>query len=47
MSGKEKYMNKTQKSEIVNALTEEFKSAKAVVMCDYRGLTVTSLEVSS
>jgi len=37
-------MNKTQKSEIVNALTEEFKSANAVVMCDYRGLTVSNLE---
>lgn len=37
-------MNKTQKSEIVNTLTEEFKSANAVVMCDYRGLTVSNLE---
>ena len=37
-------MNKTQKAEIVNALTEEFKSASAVVMCDYRGLTVSNLE---
>ena len=37
-------MNKTQKAEIVNTLTEEFKSAKAVVMCDYRGLTVADLE---
>ena len=37
-------MNKTQKSEIVNTLTETFKSANAVVMCDYRGLTVSSLE---
>lgn len=37
-------MNKTQKSEIVNALTQEFKSAAAVVMCDYRGLTVSDLE---
>jgi len=37
-------MNKTQKSEIVSALTEEFKSANAVVMCDYRGLTVADLE---
>lgn len=37
-------MTKTQKSNIVLALTEEFKSAKAVVMCDYRGLTVSSLE---
>ncbi|KFN40606.1 MAG: 50S ribosomal protein L10 [Sulfuricurvum sp. MLSB] len=37
-------MNKTQKAEIVSTLTEEFKSAKAVVMCDYRGLTVSDLE---
>ncbi|MDO9208994.1 MAG: 50S ribosomal protein L10 [Sulfuricurvum sp.] len=37
-------MTKTQKSEIVNLLTEEFKGAKAVVMCDYRGLTVSNLE---
>jgi len=37
-------MNKTQKAEIVNALTEEFKSANAVIMCDYRGLTVANLE---
>ncbi|MEW5832022.1 MAG: 50S ribosomal protein L10 [Campylobacterota bacterium] len=37
-------MNKTQKAEIVGALSEEFKSAKAVVMCDYRGLTVADLE---
>lgn len=37
-------MNKTQKSEIVNTLTSEFKSAAAVVMCDYRGLTVSDLE---
>jgi len=37
-------MNKTQKSEIVNTLTEAFKTANAVVMCDYRGLTVSNLE---
>jgi large subunit ribosomal protein L10 len=37
-------MNKTQKSEIVNTLTSEFSSAKAVIMCDYRGLTVSNLE---
>lgn len=37
-------MNKTQKAEIVNALTEEFKSANGVVMCDYRGLSVADLE---
>jgi len=37
-------MNKAQKSEIVNALTEEFKSSAAVIMCDYRGLSVAELE---
>ena len=37
-------MNKTQKSEIVNTLTQEFKAAAAVVICDYRGLTVSDLE---
>lgn len=37
-------MNKTQKAEIVGTLTEEFKSANAVVMCDYRGLSVADLE---
>lgn len=38
-------MNKSQKSEIVNALTTEFKSSAAVIMCDYRGLVVSELEV--
>lgn len=37
-------MNKTQKAEIVGNLTEEFKSATAVIMCDYRGLSVSELE---
>lgn len=37
-------MTKTQKTQIVNALTEEFKSASSVVMCDYRGLAVSDLE---
>lgn len=37
-------MNKTQKAEIVSNLSEAFKSASAVVMCDYRGLTVANLE---
>lgn len=37
-------MTKTQKQEIVNALSEEFKSSKAIVMCDYRGLSVGDLE---
>lgn len=37
-------MNKTQKAEIVSTLSGEFQAAKAVVMCDYRGLTVADLE---
>ena len=37
-------MNKTQKAEIVNTLSEEFKVAGSVVMCDYRGLSVAELE---
>jgi ribosomal protein L10 len=37
-------MNKSQKSEIVSALTNEFKSSAAVIMCDYRGLAVSELE---
>lgn len=37
-------MTKTQKAQIVSALTEEFKTASSVVMCDYRGLAVSDLE---
>lgn len=37
-------MTKTQKTQIVNALTEEFKTASSVIMCDYRGLAVSDLE---
>jgi large subunit ribosomal protein L10 len=37
-------MTKTQKAQIVSALTEEFKTASSVVMCDYRGLVVSDLE---
>ena len=37
-------MNKSQKSEIVSTLTNEFKSSAAVIMCDYRGLVVSELE---
>jgi large subunit ribosomal protein L10 len=37
-------MNKSQKSEIVSTLTNEFKSSAAVIMCDYRGLAVSELE---
>jgi large subunit ribosomal protein L10 len=37
-------MTRTQKSEIIDSLTNEFKAANAVVMCDYKGLTVSALE---
>lgn len=37
-------MTRTQKAEIIDSLTNEFKAANAVVMCDYKGLTVTALE---
>lgn len=37
-------MNKTQKSEIVERLTGEFKAANCVVMCDFKGMTVAQIE---
>ena len=37
-------MNRTQKAEIIETLTAEFKNANCVVMCDYRGLNVPELE---
>ena len=37
-------MTKTQKAEIIDSLTTEFKDAQAVVLCDYKGLTVSDLE---
>ena len=37
-------MTRNQKVEIVNSLTEEFKTSDAVVVCDYRGLSVPALE---
>jgi large subunit ribosomal protein L10 len=37
-------MTRTEKNEIVEALTTEFKSAAAIVMCDYKGLNVPDLE---
>lgn len=38
-------MTKAQKVEIVSFLTDEFKKANAVVVCDYKGLSVRKLEV--
>ena len=37
-------MTKSQKAEIVDFLTEEFKAANCVIMCDYKGLSVSELE---
>ena len=37
-------MTKTQKAEIIEVLTTEFKEAQAVVLCDYKGLSVSDLE---
>ncbi len=37
-------MTKSKKAEIIDQLTTSFKTANAVVMCDYRGLKVADLE---
>ena len=37
-------MTKTQKAEIIEVLSNEFKDAQAVVLCDYKGLSVSKLE---
>ena len=37
-------MTKNQKAEIIDFLSEEFKAANCVVMCDYKGLSVVELE---
>ena len=37
-------MTRNEKVEIVNAITEEFKSADALVVCDFRGLSVPQIE---
>lgn len=38
-------MTRNEKSEVIARLESEFKSAEAVVVCDYRGLSVKKLEV--
>ena len=38
-------MTKAQKVELVQYLTDEFKVADAIVVCDYKGLSVEQLEV--
>ena len=37
-------MTKTQKAEIIEVLSEEFKTAQSVIFCDYKGLSVGALE---
>ena len=37
-------MTKTQKAEIIDSLSVEFKDASSVIFCDYKGLTVSELE---
>jgi len=37
-------MNKSQKAEIIENLSTEFKAANCVVMCDFKGLSVSELE---
>ena len=37
-------MTKTQKAEIIETLSGEFKTAQSVIFCDYKGLTVSELE---
>ncbi|MBE0492432.1 MAG: 50S ribosomal protein L10 [Sulfurospirillum sp.] len=37
-------MTKEEKVKIVTSLSEEFKSSQAIVVCDFKGLNVKSLE---
>jgi len=37
-------LTKNRKVEIVNNITEEFKTSEALVVCDFRGLDVPSIE---
>jgi large subunit ribosomal protein L10 len=37
-------MTKTQKAEIIEVLSNEFKDAQSVIFCDYKGLSVSKLE---
>ena len=37
-------MTKSKKAEIIDQLSESFKTANAVVMCDFRGLSVSDIE---
>lgn len=37
-------MTRTQKAELIDYLTAEFKTSEAIAICDYRGLSVPELE---
>ena len=37
-------MTKTQKAEIIEVLSSEFKDAQSVIFCDYKGLSVSDIE---
>jgi len=38
-------MTRTRKAELVAQMTAEFKDAGAIIVCDYKGMTVESLEI--
>ena len=38
-------MTRTRKEELVAEMTEAFKSAGAIIICDYKGMTVENLEI--
>lgn len=38
-------MTRTRKEELVAQMTAEFKDAGAIIVCDYKGMTVEQLEV--
>ena len=38
-------MTRTRKEELVAEMTEAFKGAGAIIVCDYKGMTVENLEI--
>jgi len=38
-------MTRTRKEELVAQMTAEFKDAGAIIVCDYKGMTVENLEI--
>ncbi|RUM71037.1 MAG: 50S ribosomal protein L10 [Sulfurovum sp.] len=38
-------MTRTRKEELVDQMTAEFKDAGAIIVCDYKGMTVENLEI--